>query len=173
MNWHIFGDDGPVHQRLCVSMMTSSNGKHFRVTGSLWIPHTGEFPTQRSMTQSFDVSLICTLNKRLSKQSWGWWFETPSRPLWWHTQFSLLLPEWISKISFTVRISAVLEAALVLSFVITFLLEFMSTISNMWICRPPKLFVNVSGWTTISNTFYDPLGFIANLCHRQLARLSL
>ena len=21
-------------------------------------------------------------NKRLSKQSWGWWFETPSRPLW-------------------------------------------------------------------------------------------
>ena len=25
-------------------------------------------------------SLICTLNKRLSKQSWGWWFE-PSRSL--------------------------------------------------------------------------------------------
>ena len=24
-------------------------------------------------------SLICTLNKRLSKQSRGWWFETPSR----------------------------------------------------------------------------------------------
>ena len=24
------------------------------------------------------------LNKRLSKQSWGWWFETPSRPLWHH-----------------------------------------------------------------------------------------
>ena len=24
------------------------------------------------------------LNKRLSKQSWGWWFETPSRPLWRH-----------------------------------------------------------------------------------------
>ena len=22
------------------------------------------------------------LNKRLSKQSWGWWFETLSRPLW-------------------------------------------------------------------------------------------
>ena len=28
-------------------------------------------------------SLIC-LNKRLSKQSWGWWFETPSRSLWRH-----------------------------------------------------------------------------------------
>ena len=24
------------------------------------------------------------LNKRLSKQSWGWWFETLSRPLWRH-----------------------------------------------------------------------------------------
>ena len=23
-------------------------------------------------------SLICALNKRLSKHSWGWWFETPS-----------------------------------------------------------------------------------------------
>ena len=24
------------------------------------------------------------LNERFSKQSWGWWFETPSRPLWRH-----------------------------------------------------------------------------------------
>ena len=29
-------------------------------------------------------SLICALNKRLSKQSWGWWFDTPSRSLWRH-----------------------------------------------------------------------------------------
>ena len=29
-------------------------------------------------------SLICALNKRLSKQSWGWWFETPLRSLWRH-----------------------------------------------------------------------------------------
>ena len=29
-------------------------------------------------------SLICALNKRLSKQSWGWWFETPSRSSWRH-----------------------------------------------------------------------------------------
>ena len=27
-------------------------------------------------------SLICALDKRLRKQSWGWWFEPPSRPLW-------------------------------------------------------------------------------------------
>ena len=29
-------------------------------------------------------SLICPLNTRLSKQSWGWWFETPSPSLWRH-----------------------------------------------------------------------------------------
>ena len=28
--------------------------------------------------------MICALNKRLSKQWWGWWFETPSRSLWRH-----------------------------------------------------------------------------------------
>ena len=55
----------------------------------IWIPHTlhivrlsvtGEFPSQRPVTQIFDLSL----NQRLSKQSWGWWFEMPSRSLWRH-----------------------------------------------------------------------------------------
>ena len=45
-------------------------------------PVTGEFPSQRAVTRSFDVFFDLRLNKRLSKQSWGWWFETPSRPLW-------------------------------------------------------------------------------------------
>ena len=39
-------------------------------------PVTGEFPTQRPVTRSFDVFFDLRLNKRLSKQSWGWWFET-------------------------------------------------------------------------------------------------
>ena len=47
-------------------------------------PVTGEFLTQRPVTRSFDVFLDQRLNKRLSKQSWGWWFETPSRTLWRH-----------------------------------------------------------------------------------------
>ena len=46
-------------------------------------PVTGEFPTQRPVTRSFDVFFDLRLNKRLSKQWWGWWFE-PSRPLWRH-----------------------------------------------------------------------------------------
>ena len=45
---------------------------------------TGEFPAQRPVTRSFDVFFDLRLNKRLSKQSWGWWLETPSRPLWRH-----------------------------------------------------------------------------------------
>ena len=47
-------------------------------------PVPGELPTQRPVTRSFDVFFHLRLNKRLSKQSWGWWFDTPSRPLWRH-----------------------------------------------------------------------------------------
>ena len=82
-------------------LMTSSNGNIFRVTGPLhalcgefagdrWIPRAKAidaelwcFPMcilQGNKTYLFDLCL----NKRLSKQSWGWWFETPSRPLWRH-----------------------------------------------------------------------------------------
>ena len=42
------------------------------------------FPAQRPVTRSFDVFFDLHLNKRLSKQWWSWWFETPSRPLWRH-----------------------------------------------------------------------------------------
>ena len=41
-----------------------------------------EFPTQRPVTRSFDVFFDLGLNKRLSKQLWGWWFETHSPSLW-------------------------------------------------------------------------------------------
>ena len=47
-------------------------------------PVTGEFPAQRPVTQSFNDFFDLCPNKRLSKQSWGWWFEKPSRPLWRH-----------------------------------------------------------------------------------------
>ena len=42
------------------------------------------FPTQRPVTRSFDVFFDLCLNKRLSKQWWGWWFEMPPCPLWRH-----------------------------------------------------------------------------------------
>ena len=65
-------------------MMTSSNGNIFRVTGPLCGEFTGpgEFPTQRPAMRSFDVFFDLRLNKWLSKQPWGWWFETPLWSLW-------------------------------------------------------------------------------------------
>ena len=45
---------------------------------------SGELPAQRPVTRSFDVFFDLFLNKRLRKQSWGWWFETLSLPLWRH-----------------------------------------------------------------------------------------
>ena len=75
-----------VMTRIDYHMMTSSNGNIFRVTGPLCGEFTGpgEFPTQRPVTRSIDVFFDLRLNKWLSKQPWGWWFETLSRPLWRH-----------------------------------------------------------------------------------------
>ena len=55
----------------------------------LWLtgrrsPVAGEFSAQRPVTRSVGVFFDLRLNKRLSKQSWGWWFETLSHPLWRH-----------------------------------------------------------------------------------------
>ena len=47
-------------------------------------PVTGELPAQGPVTRSFDVFFDLCLNKRLSKQSWGWWLETLPRSLWRH-----------------------------------------------------------------------------------------
>ena len=71
-SWHI------------VIMMTSSNEPFSALlaicAGNSLVP--GEFPTQRPVTRSFDVYFDLRLNKRLSKQSWGWWFEML---LWCHS----------------------------------------------------------------------------------------
>ena len=53
------------------------------------LPVPGEFPAQRPVTRSFDVFFHMRLNKRLSKQWWGWWFETPSSTLWRHYDVNL------------------------------------------------------------------------------------
>ena len=74
-------------------MMTSSNGNMFRFTGFCAgnstvaagnSTVTGEFPSHRPVTRSFDVFLDLRPNKRLSKQPRRRWCETPSRSLWRH-----------------------------------------------------------------------------------------
>ena len=81
--------------RICVSAATALRlnpwWRHQMETFSVLLtlcawnsPVTGEFPSQRPVTQSFDVLFDLHLIKRLGKQCWGWWFETPSRSLWRH-----------------------------------------------------------------------------------------
>ena len=47
-------------------------------------PVTGEVSAQRPVMRSFDIFVDLRLKIRSSKKSWGWWFETPLRPLWCH-----------------------------------------------------------------------------------------
>ena len=81
-------------------MMTSSNGDIFRVTGHL----RGEFTGHRwnPRTKASDAELWCffylRLNKRLSKQSWGWWFETLSCSLWRHCNVFNGKKAWFSAV---------------------------------------------------------------------------
>ena len=64
-------------------------------------PVTGEFPAQRPVTRIFEVFFDLRLNKRLSKQSWGWWFEMVSRPLWRHCNVHLPKGPHASYLPFT------------------------------------------------------------------------
>ena len=88
---------------LSISMMTSSNGNIFRVTGHLCAEFTGLRWIPR--TKASDAELWCFLwsvpDKRLSKQSWGWWFETQSGSLWRHSNArgSLHCHVWYCKIA--------------------------------------------------------------------------
>ena len=67
-------------------------------------PVSGEFPVQRPVTRSFDIFFDLRLNERLSKQSWGRWFETLSCPLWRHCNVKICFmstsPEFHSNIKF-------------------------------------------------------------------------
>ena len=65
--------------------------RHQMETFSAWLalcegnsPVTGEFPSQKPVTQSFDVFSDLRPNRRLSKQSRRRWFETPSRQIYCH-----------------------------------------------------------------------------------------
>ena len=69
-----------------LTMMTSSNGNIFRVTGHLCGEFTG--PRWIPRTKTSAAELWCFLwsapDKWLNKLWRGWWFETPSCPLWLH-----------------------------------------------------------------------------------------
>ena len=61
-----------------IRIMTSSNGNIFRVIGPSWgepLVNSG-FPSQRTVTRSFDIFFDLCIKKRLSKQSRRRRFET-------------------------------------------------------------------------------------------------
>ena len=113
--------DVTLHPWLCVGdciimlcqlfMMTSSNGNIFRVTGHLCgeFPVTSEFLAQRPVTRSFDIFFDLCLNKWLSKQSWGWWFEMLPRLLWRHCNVNVYVYQ-ISQLSFVRCVGCVFSA---------------------------------------------------------------
>ena len=61
------------------------------------LPVTGEFPSQRPVTQNFDVLFDLRLNKRLNKQSIRRWFETPSHSLWRSCNIYISIPHQHSR----------------------------------------------------------------------------
>ena len=63
-------------------------------------PVTGEFPSQRPVTRSLDVFFDLRLNKRLSKQSRGWWFKASSCSLSRHCNM-IILCNGIESINFS------------------------------------------------------------------------
>ena len=69
--------------------MTSSNRNIIRVTG----PLRGEFNGRRW------IPLTKTSDARLSKQSGGWWFETPLRQFWRHCNATFSFNKMRFKIS--------------------------------------------------------------------------
>ena len=84
-----------------LAIMTSSNGNTFCVTGHLWGEPlvTGGFPSQKPMTQPFDVFFDLCLNIQLGKQSRRRWFETPSRSLWRHYNAPIYIDDRVYSLS--------------------------------------------------------------------------
>ena len=89
------------HDTFCNTVYSLVSGDHDDVIKWKHFPRNLPFvrgihrsrwiPTQRPVTRSFDVFFDLRLNKRLSKQPWGWWFETPSWSLWRHCNDIVLL----------------------------------------------------------------------------------
>ena len=77
-----------IRKRVCAKVHDDViKWKHFpRNWPLVWGIHHSpvNFPYKCQWPGALIFSLIFALNKRLSKQSWGWWFETPSHSLWRH-----------------------------------------------------------------------------------------
>ena len=82
-------------------------------------PVTGEFHAQRPVTRRFDVFFDPQQNERLSKHLWGWWFETPSHPLWRHCNVSVTMDDMPVQTSQTEETNHASKFALVYRYIYT------------------------------------------------------
>ena len=126
-------------------------------------PASGEFPAQRPVTWSFDVFFDLCLNKRLRKQSWGWWFESLAHPLWRHCN----VRDWnlrISKSKLTKKITILHKRGFDISYKMTLLLlnlfyaAFLCkylTVAVVFTLTVCMLFL--SDKTLVTNASYNPL----------------
>ena len=77
-------------------------------------PVTGEFPAQRPVMRTFGVFFDLRLNKRLSKQSWDWWFEIPPRSLWRHCNAAISCIYMLVTINLSFRIITQLDVSMLI-----------------------------------------------------------
>ena len=68
------------HDRLSTAQTKDGSPK----TGYTFTPVTGSFPSQRPLSNAELWNFFWSAPERLSKQTWGWWFEAQSRSLWRH-----------------------------------------------------------------------------------------
>ena len=116
-------------------------------------PVPGEFPTQRPVTRGFDVFFDPCLNKRLRKQSRGWWFETLSWPLWRHRNAHFpgsAVLRWILYFEFAVSQPNVIQNHATVVY----------KLNQLW---PTWIFC---GSSTNSETFYGKMSMFFQCFHR-------
>ena len=103
--WYILNNMHIVYHALCFVVVGHGSFLPTFFTVILWWHHqmemfstllalcagnslvTSEFPKQRPVMRSLDGIFDLHLNKQLSKQWWGWWFETLC-PLWHYCNIS-------------------------------------------------------------------------------------
>ena len=74
-----------MHFKLCLSSCDIIKWKHFpRYWPFVRGTHRWPVKSPHKVTRSFGVFFDLRLNKRLRKQSYGWWPDSPSRSLWRH-----------------------------------------------------------------------------------------
>ena len=106
------------------------------------LPVPGEFPAQGPVTRSFDVFFDLCLKKRLSKQSWGWWFEMLSCSLWRHRNDWYHINYLSVCISFTPQLNYIMYFLSMFCFIFsTHLLSFCALMTSLFLYISPQLYI--------------------------------